>query len=84
MNEKGLRTLLDAAAVKRVRVIAQGARFRVEVDAPGNTYTIATGKGGLRLWPNLLSTAKWLKGVGIADMRLDLKHWSPDQKELLL
>jgi hypothetical protein len=82
MDEKGLRTLLDAAAVKRVRIIAQGARFRIEVDAPGNTYTIATGRGALRLWPSLLSSARWLRDLGIADVRLDLKHWTPDQKEL--
>jgi hypothetical protein len=82
MDEKGLRTLLDAAAVKRVRIIAQGARFRVEVDAPGNTYTIATAKGRLRLFPSLLATARWLKGLGIAETRLDLTHWSPDQTEL--
>lgn len=84
MDERTLKTLLDAAAVRRARIIAQGARFRVEIDAPGKTFTLETARGELRLWPSLPAAAKWLKGLGIAEAALDLKHWTPGQKELAL
>ena len=83
MNEKMLKTLVDAAAVKNARIIANGARFHVEVDAPGRSFTIETAKGGIRTWTSLDSAAKWLRGVGIGRAGLDLTHWAPGQKSLL-
>jgi hypothetical protein len=82
MDEETFKTLLDAAAVKRARIIAQGANFRIEADAPGRSFTIGGGKGALRLWPTLVSTAKWLKSRGVAEASLDLRHWTPGQREL--
>ena len=45
MNEKTLRALVEAGAVKRVRIIADGARFHVEADTPTATVVAATSKG---------------------------------------
>ena len=84
MNEKMLRTMVDAAAVKRARIIANGARFHVEVDAPGKSFTVETGKGAVRTWTSIDSAAKWLRGIGIGHVALELAHWSPGQKSLLL
>jgi len=84
MNEKMLRTLVDAAAVKRARLIAHGSRFHVEVDAPGRSFTIETAKGAVRTWTSIDSAAKWLRGVGIGQVVLELAHWSPGQKALML
>jgi len=83
MNEKMLRTMVDAAAVKRARIIANGARFHVEVDAPGRSFTVETGKGALRTWTSIDSAAKWLRNLGIGQVALELAHWSPGQKSLL-
>ena len=83
MNEKMLCTMIDAAAVKRARIIANGGRFHVEIDAPGRSFTIETGKGGLRTWSSIDSAAKWLKGLGIGKVALDLAHWQPGQRSLL-
>lgn len=83
MNEKMLRTMIDAAAVKRARIIANGSRFHVEVDAPGKCFTIETGRGGVRTWTSIDSAAKWLRGLGIGQVALDLAYWSPGQKSLL-
>ena len=83
MNEKMLRTMVDAAAVKRARIIANGARFHVEVDAPGRSFTVETGKGALRTWTSIDSAAKWLRNLGIGQVALELAHWAPGQKSLL-
>ncbi len=83
MNEKMLKTMIEAAAVKRARIIASGARFHVEIDAPGRSFTIETGKGALRTWPSIDSAAKWLRGVGVGQVTLDLVHWQPAQRSLL-
>jgi hypothetical protein len=82
MDERTLKTLLDAAAVQRARIIAQGAKFRIEVDAPGPSFTIETGKGALRVWPTLVSAAQWLQSRGVAEASLDFRHWTPGQREL--
>jgi hypothetical protein len=84
MNEKMLRTLIDAAAVKRATIIANGSRFHVEVDAPGRSFTIETGKGSLRTWSSIDSAAKWLRGLGIGKVVLELANWQPGQRSLSL
>jgi len=53
MNEKMLKTLIDAAAIKKARIIANGSRFHIEVDAPGRSFTVETGKGALRTWSSI-------------------------------
>ncbi len=83
MNEKMLRTMVDAAAVKKARIIANGCRFHIEVDAPGRSFTVETGKGALRTWTSIDSAAKWLRGLGIGQVVLELARWSPGQKSLL-
>ena len=84
MNEKMLKTLIDAAAVKRARIIANGSKFHIEVDAPGRSFTIETGKGAVRTWSSIDSAAKWLRGLGIGHVVLELTHWAPGQKSLQL
>lgn len=79
-----LRTLIDAAAVKRARIIANGALFHIEVDAPGRSFIIETGKGSVRTWRSIDAAAKWLKGLGIGNAGLELARWHPDQKSLPL
>lgn len=83
MNEKMLKTMVDAAAIRKARIIANGARFHVEVDAPGRSFTIETGKGSVRTWTSIDSAARWLRGTGIGHVALELTHWSPGQKSLL-
>jgi len=48
MNEKTLRALVDAGAVKRIRIIADGARFHVEADTPTGSITACTLKGTVK------------------------------------
>ncbi len=82
MNEKTLRALIDAGAVKRVRVIANGARFHVEADTPTATHIAETGKGHPRTWGSLDATAKWLRTLGIGTAQVDVSRWQPEQRAL--
>lgn len=83
MNEKLLKAMVDAAAVKRARIIANGARFHIEVEAPGRSFIVETTKGAVKTWGSLDAAAKWLKGVGIGQAALELGSWHPGQKSLL-
>lgn len=83
MNERELKTLIDAAAVKRVRIVANGALFHLEIDAPGRSFILETAKGAVRTWRSIDATAKWLKGLGIGTAALELARWQPGQKALL-
>jgi hypothetical protein len=84
MDARTLRALVDAAAIKRARIVAQGEAFHVEIDAPGRSFTIETAKGGLRTWRSIDATAKWLRSIGIAQSQLDVSHWHPGQRALPL
>ena len=84
MDRRSLKALIDAGAIKRARIIAQGDDFRVEIDSPGRSFTIETAKGGLRTWRTIDATAKWLRSIGIAESNLNVAHWSPEQRSLPL
>jgi hypothetical protein len=55
----------------------------VEIDAPGRSFIIETGKGAVRTWRSIDAAAKWLKGLGIGSAGLELARWQPGQKSLL-
>ena len=84
MNEKMLRAIVEAGAIKQVRIIAQGARFHVEADTHTGTITAATLQGRVKTWATLDSAARWVKTLGIGNARLELARWSPTQKGMLL
>lgn len=84
MNEKTLRALIDAGAIKRVRVIANGARFHVEADTPNETHVAETLKGNARTWRSLDATARWLRALGIGTAQFDVSRWQPEQRGLKL
>lgn len=77
-----LKTMVDAAAVKRARIIANGGRFHIEVDAPGRSFIVENGKGAVRTWGSIDSAAKWLRGIGIGQAGLELARWQPGQRAL--
>ena len=82
MNEKTLRALVEAGAIKRVRIVADGARFHVEADTPTATVIAATGKGAPKTWGTLDASAKWVRALGIGTAQLDVSRWIPDQRGL--
>lgn len=84
MNEKTLRALVEAGAVKRLRIIANGARFHVEADTATATVVAATTKGTPKTWGSINAAAKWVRGLGIGMALLDVSRWMPEQRGLPL
>ena len=84
MDEKTFRALVEAGAVKQVRIVAAGARFHVEADTPNSSVTVSTLKGTVKTWGTLDTAAKWVRSLGIGNMRVDVARWQPGQKGLNL
>lgn len=84
MNEKTLRALIDAGAIKKVRIIAEGSTIYVEADSGNSTITAETIKGKLKTWSTVDSAAKWVRSLGIGQAQLNIAKWQPGQKGLRL
>ncbi len=82
MDEKTLRALVEAGAVKRVRIVADGARFHVQADTPNDSITACTLKGAPKTWSTLDAAAKWVRNLGLGTLQLDIAKWQPGQKGL--
>ena len=84
MDERTIRALIEAGAVRQVRVIADGARFRIDVETGGGTRTASTYKGAMKTWRTLAAAARWARGLGVDRFAVDLEGWRPGQRELAL
>ena len=82
MNERTLRALVEAGAVIRTRIVANGERFYVEAETRNGVVVVSTLRGGPKVWARLDSAAKWVRGVGLGTVGLDLTHWQPRQRPL--
>ena len=84
MDERTLRALIDAGAVKKIRIIANGRTFYIEAEHLTSSVTVHTTAGKLKTWISLDAVARWLKNLGIGKAQLELAKWQPDQKGLEL
>ena len=82
MDEKTLRALVDAGAIKRIRIIANGAVFHVEADTPNGAVTAFTLKGAVKTWSSLDTAAKWVRSLGIGKAQINIAKWQPGQRAL--
>jgi hypothetical protein len=82
MNEKTLRALIEAGAVRRMRIIANGGSFHIEADTPTGSVTALTTKRAVKTWGTLDAAARWVRGLGIGTAQIDLTHWQPGQRAL--
>ena len=82
MNEKILRALVEAGAVKKVKITAEGSTIYVEAYTGSEATTAKTIKGKLKTWSTIDSAAKWVRSLGIGQMQLDIAKWQPEQKKL--
>ena len=82
MNEKILRALVEAGAVKKIRITAEGSTIYVEAHAGSEVTTAKTIKGKLKTWSTIDSAAKWVRSLGIGQMELDMAKWQPEQRKL--
>ena len=82
MDEKMLKAMVAAGAIKNVDIIASGSRFHVEASTPNGPITAETRKGKVKTWVTLDAAAKWVRSLGMAGARVNMTHWQPGQREL--
>lgn len=82
MNEKILRALIDAGAIKKIKITAEGSVIYVQAYTGAEATTAKTTKGKLKTWSTIDSAAKWVRSLGIGQMQLDVAKWQPDQRKL--
>lgn len=82
MNEKILRALVEAGAVKKIKITAEGSTIYVEAYTGSEITTAKTIKGKLKTWSTIDSAAKWVRSLGTGQMQLDVAKWQPEQKKL--
>jgi len=82
MDDRMLRAMVAAGAIKKINSIASGARFHVEANTPNGAVTAETRKGKVKTWVTLDAAAKWVRGLGMGDAHINLTHWQPGQREL--
>ena len=82
MDEKTLRALVEAGAVKRIHIIADGAVFHAKIDTPNGSITASTLKGAIKTWSSLDTAAKWVRSLGIGKAQINIAKWQPGQKAL--
>ena len=84
MNEQVIRALVEAGAVRQVRIVGHQGSFRVEIQTANGTGVAQTLKGKAKAWTSLNAAAKWVRSIGIGEAKLLLTHWTPDQKSMPL
>ena len=85
MNNKMLKGLVEAGAVKAVSIIANGSVVHAEIlTISGDKKVITTQAGTIKTWGTIDSAAKWLKMLGLGTMKLEVGKWMPNQRGLLL
>jgi len=82
MDERMLKAMVAAGAIKNVDIIASGARFHVEASTPNGPVTAETRKGTVKTWATLDAAAKWVRALGMGGARVNMTHWQPGQREL--
>jgi len=82
MDDRTLGALVEAGAVRRVRVIADGAAFYVEAHTQSGPVTASTRRGSVRTWRSLDSAARWTRALGVESLEVDLARWRPAERRL--
>ena len=82
MDEKMLKAMVAAGAIKKIDIIASGARFHIEAATPNGPITAETRKGKVKTWVTLDAAAKWVRSLGMGGARVNLTNWQPGQREL--
>ncbi len=84
MDKKTITALVHASAIKKVKIIADGAFVHVDIITTAGPTTATTGKGSIKTWSNIDAAARWIRSLGLGTAQLELSRWSPGQKGLSL
>lgn len=82
MDERMIRAMVAAGAIKSINIIGRGAHFHIEAKTPNGPVTAETTKGKIRTWVTLDAAARWVRKLGIGAAQVNLAHWQPSQREL--
>jgi hypothetical protein len=82
MDEKMMKALVAAGAIKKINIVGNGARFHIEANTPNGRVTAETRKGKIKTWVTLDAAAKWVRSLGIGSASVNLAHWQPGQRGL--
>ena len=82
MDERMMKAMVAAGAIKNINIIACGARFHIEASTPNGAITAETHKGKVKTWVSLDAAARWVRGLGMGAASINLTHWQPGQREL--
>ena len=82
MDERVMRAMVAAGAIKKVHIVGNGARFHVEASTPAGSVTAETRNGKIRTWVTLDAAAKWVRALGVGTAYIELARWQPGQREL--
>lgn len=80
MDEKMLKAMVTAGAIRKINIIGNGARFHIEANTPNGPVTAETHKGKIKTWVTLDAAAKWVRGLGVGSAHINLAHWQPGQR----
>ncbi len=81
MDEKMMRAMVAAGAIKKINIIGNGARFHIEANTLNGSITAETRKGKIKTWVTLDAAAKWVRALGIGSAHINLARWQPGQRE---
>ncbi|GMR17254.1 MAG: hypothetical protein BMS9Abin32_326 [Gammaproteobacteria bacterium] len=81
MDERMMKAMVAAGAIKKINIIGNGARFHIEANTPNGSITAETRKGKIKTWVTLDAAAKWLRSIGIGTAHISLARWQPGQRE---
>lgn len=82
MDEKTLKALIDAGAIQKINIIAEGSTIYVEADSGKRVVSAKTVKGKLKTWSTLDAAARWVRSLGMGRAQLDIAKWQPGQKRM--
>ena len=84
MNEKTIRALVEAGAVKNVLLIAAGASIHVNIVTQNGPITATTNRVAIKTWVTIDASAKWVKGLGVGRVQLEISKWLPTQRGMTI
>jgi len=74
MDEKMMKALVAAGAIKKINIVGNGARFHIEANTSSVTQVLT--------WVTLDAAAKWVRGLGVGTANINLARWQPGQRGL--
>ena len=80
ISEATLRELIASGAVRSVAVVGQGPDWAVQVEVGMRRRALRSAREPVRLWRSMDRLSRWLRERGIAEWRVDARHYNPGQR----